>query len=136
MSVSQSFTKGFGIKFEVNQADVAALQNHVKQLQQNLQTRVPAAITQLLNSTKAVAEEITHKQKGTLAAGWQVNPSSREFTLINLTSYAQKEFTRGGEKFKGRPPYGPHNVLPRLFDMINANIEAVIMEAMGSGLSR
>ena len=126
------------ISITVNAVEIAAAMGVTKAMLRNLGEGVPLAIKGMLNTTAKTASGLTHRgATKRLQAGWRVSEQSKfNFSLYNIMPYSGDEFGRPGEKIKGEQPYGPHNPLPVLMDMISGNIENIIGKALFAGATR
>jgi hypothetical protein len=121
----------------VNVAEIAAAMGLTRTMLKNLGEGVPAAIKDMLDKTAKTAQGLTHRgATGKLQAGWKVNQQKFNFSLYNIMPYASDEFSRKGDKLAGKQPYGPHNPIPNLIDMITGNIENIIGKAIFAGVTR
>jgi hypothetical protein len=121
----------------VNYGEMAAAMGLTKTMIRNLGEGVPTAIKGMLDTTAKTASGLTHRgATGKLQAGWKVDQQKFNFSLYNIMPYASDEFSRKGDKLAGKQPYGPHNPIPTLIDMITGNIENIVGKAIFAGATR
>jgi len=121
----------------VNLLEIAALMGLTQTMVKNLGEGVPTAIRDMLTATAKVASSNTHVgATKRLQAGWRVEQQKFNFSLYNIMPYAGEEFRRPGDKLRGNPPLGPHNIVPMLVDLVTANIENIVGKAIFAGVTR
>ena|SRR4029078_8970593 len=122
---------------QVNVNDLGKYKTNLKLLQSNVNVGVPEACFKLMGQAQGVASANTHRISGRLAESWVVQRRGLTISLSNPVPYAGREFSRPGVKTRGRAPIGgPHNVLPKVVDLIQNNLESTVNKALFNGLPR
>jgi hypothetical protein len=121
------------ISVTYNPAQLQAFKNAIMTLTVNAIVRLPTAVMELMDKTKATVIKNTHYISHRLQGGWVVERQGNSIKLMNTIWYASDEFRRPGTN----PRFGTaHNPLPSAIDLFSSNIESTVTKAMLTGISR
>jgi hypothetical protein len=111
------------LQIQINIGDFGKVRVYLQSLGVKLTPAILNAAEAVLNDAAKLASGITHQgSTRRLHDAWVVSRTANKVSLTNVMPYANREFTRGGNKIRGNAPLGPHDPLPRIIDLINANL--------------
>lgn len=125
------------MSIEIRIGDINGVKVYLTNLGRKATLGVMDAAETVMTQAGKLGSAITHQgSTKRLHQAWVVSRTTNKVTLTNIMPYANREFSRGGNKVGGNPPLGSHNPVPQIIDLINSNLQPAINRVLQTGLPR